>query len=1100
MVAPASLPPANAQSSSVAASRQFNIPAQALTSALAQFGRQSGLQVAFPAEASQGVRANAVVGSFTPQQALSNLLAGTGIVHRITPQGTAIIGNQDGGGAAATVDGAIALDTIDVSGGGGGADAPYRTPGTSAFISKEQLDRIPAIATGDIFREVPGVLSGSSHNGTAIDVNIRGMQGMNRVKVTVEGTQQESSTYRGYGGPDNRTYVDQDFLSGVEVEKGPSTGPNSAGAIGGVVNMRTLSADDLIQEGKSAGGRIRTSFTGNMVEPRMTGPLVTTADVLSSENWTGSAAVAVRHGGIELVGAFSRRQLGNYLAGSNHGDLTYPRRFWNGFNWGSATLRYTNVVPGQEVPNTSEDTTSGLLKAKIRWDDNQSLELGYIHYESDFGLVFPSQTFGNTIQQYGLSTVLSRRYYGRYKWNPADNDLVDLTANVWGTKLSSWDHPSFGTLSGAVIDTWSAGGDISNRSKVTTSLGELKLHYGAEYSYTDTIREREDMPAELRTDVKGTREVGGVFGRSSLSPTNWLTLDAGLRFDAFRTSGKGLGYDYEYPVDPPYFIQTPVYRHGKLEDSGFSPSFGVTVTPLDGLQLFAKYSKGWRPPSLNETYGPGGALATFHPSFDLKPERSDSFEFGVNVLRADAFRSGDKLRVKAAYFNNDYTDYIARYSWYENGSTNYRFTNLPGAKINGIEATVGYDTGRFFTDLTFNYYTKVEYCFRDAELEAIPEYDFSGGCSTFTSPSDWMGSYAPPKYSGTFTLGARLFDGKLTTGGRLNFFGTSPIREPTWQGTSVPKIWFATQTLDLFANLKLGEGTSLNFSVENVFDTFYISPLVVAQIPAPGRTARVALTMQLGDTSNFDVSGFSMPKLTSPGNGYNWSGPFAGLIGSYSVDESSDLGGAAGTIRRSGSSPWFPYTTALSTSQDPEAPSGGLFAGYNLHTNSPLVVGFDTSLERGKRVQGADQYSWQVQNQPTDGTSAISRTLTAYASSQMEWEAKVRGRVGFAFDRFMPYIAGGLTVGHFNYGYAFALSGTATNQANQTLPNPSSLKDTYVGWTLGAGLEHAMTDNLLLRAEFNYSDLGNKTFDTSAGVHRVDLTSHEWRLGVAYKF
>jgi outer membrane immunogenic protein len=62
------------------------------------------------------------------------------------------------------------------------------------------------------------------------------------------------------------------------------------------------------------------------------------------------------------------------------------------------------------------------------------------------------------------------------------------------------------------------------------------------------------------------------------------------------------------------------------------------------------------------------------------------------------------------------------------------------------------------------------------------------------------------------------------------------------------------------------------------------------------------------------------------------------------------------------------------------------------------------------------------------------------------------------------------------------------------------LKDTYVGWTLGAGLEHAMTDNLLLRAEFNYSDLGNKTFDTSAGVHRVDLTSHEWRLGVAYKF
>ncbi|MGE8941934.1 outer membrane protein [Leptospira interrogans] len=69
-----------------------------------------------------------------------------------------------------------------------------------------------------------------------------------------------------------------------------------------------------------------------------------------------------------------------------------------------------------------------------------------------------------------------------------------------------------------------------------------------------------------------------------------------------------------------------------------------------------------------------------------------------------------------------------------------------------------------------------------------------------------------------------------------------------------------------------------------------------------------------------------------------------------------------------------------------------------------------------------------------------------------------------------------------------------------TVPGPVKFKDTFVGWTLGAGIEHAMTDNLILRAEYRRNDFGRKTFEIAGEKHEVELTSDEWKFGAAYKF
>ncbi len=87
-------------------------------------------------------------------------------------------------------------------------------------------------------------MSGENRNSGAIDVNIRGMQGANRVPVVVDGAFNTTTVQRGHQGVASRTYIDTDFIGGVEIQKGPSFGGEGAGAIGGLVSMRTINADD----------------------------------------------------------------------------------------------------------------------------------------------------------------------------------------------------------------------------------------------------------------------------------------------------------------------------------------------------------------------------------------------------------------------------------------------------------------------------------------------------------------------------------------------------------------------------------------------------------------------------------------------------------------------------------------------------------------------------------------------------------------------------------------------------------------------------------------------------------------------------------------
>ncbi len=94
--------------------------------------------------------------------------------------------------------------------------------------------------------------------------------------------------------------------------------------------------------------------------------------------------------------------------------------------------------------------------------------------------------------------------------------------------------------------------------------------------------------------------------------------------------------------------------------------------------------------------------------------------------------------------------------------------------------------------------------------------------------------------------------------------------------------------------------------------------------------------------------------------------------------------------------------------------------------------------------------------------------------TDMDYLATVRGRVGVAFDRVFVYATGGAAIADTTYTADF---GAPVTGAQQFFGRRS---DTQLGYTVGAGVETAITDAVSLKAEYLYYDLGSITVNVPA--------------------
>jgi len=157
----------------------------------------------------------------------------------------------------------------------------------------------------------------------------------------------------------------------------------------------------------------------------------------------------------------------------------------------------------------------------------------------------------------------------------------------------------------------------------------------------------------------------------------------------------------------------------------------------------------------------------------------------------------------------------------------------------------------------------------------------------------------------------------------------------------------------------------------------------------------------------------------------------------------------------------------------------GVHAGYNYQFGS-FVVGLEGDIEG---VFGGDDNDFNGVLFDRFGNLAD----VAFSANSLDWQGSIRGRVGFAFDRALIYATGGFAFGGVSGGFSQGL-----------LDNND---DTLTGWTLGAGVEYAITNNLTTRVEYRYTNFsGNDSVFNNVNFGGGDLDFHTVRVGLSYKF
>lgn len=858
------------------ATRPFNIPAQSLSSVVGAFGRQSGLQVTLATPSAGNVRTNAVTGSFTVRDALSRLLAGTGVNFRITGNGrTVIIGTGQSTVDLSGTEGTTVLETITVTGktgrnsiaGSGYQGTPdwvYETPASVSVVGREAIQSAGVRNTRDVFNRVSGVYAGEG-NGSfpTVSPNVRGLQESGRVVVSIDGARQNAQRGAAFGGATSYTasagqgYVDVAFIRAVEIEKITNARSGNAGSLGGKVEFRTVSADDLIAAGENKGGEVNVSRGTN------------------GYDFQGSVLGAVRSpdGPLSFVAGYSRTIMDEYKIGTK-GEAR------------STALTMKDLL--------GRDGWSTFFKGEGDFGDVKA-SLSWMHQENDF------------VQ--GASTVIDREsvrndsVVAKLDWDP-ESELIDFKSSLWLNDNMTHElraARTYAVETNLDMGLRSFGGSLENTSRFDTVAGALSLNYGAEafrdiatsVATSAKIAENPSFASSYTSfSPAGRRDVASLFLNGELEPADWITLSGGVRYDWSRLKGSATYYstrsylidtsvacdpvrnhytalDYFnrvfLPANPSWATRYALYlarawpnasagcmpgtgtttppipvteypEHNVDIDRTYSdwlPSATIELKPVDWFRPYVSYSQSLRPPTILEAFFAGArpgdsAGYEYAPNQALRAEKATTYEIGANMSFDGVLLDDDSIRIKMAAFRREVKDYIALGYLVTDqvlDRTYTSFVNLDGTTyMRGLEFEGNYDARSFWIGGSATF-LKTEW----------PEKTQVFSNSTTTTTGEivaWPGDVAP-KVKLTLDGGMRFFDEKFSLGARLNHVTPTQSRTLDTEG-NLREVTDPYTTVDLYGSYAFNDKATLRFAVNNLTDRKYIP--AASAYTAPGRT------------------------------------------------------------------------------------------------------------------------------------------------------------------------------------------------------------------------------------------------------------------------
>lgn len=279
---------------------------------------------------------------------------------------------------------------------------------------------------------------------------------------------------------------------------------------------------------------------------------------------------------------------------------------------------------------------------------------------------------------------------------------------------------------------------------------------------------------------------------------------------------------------------------------------------------------------------------------------------------------------------------------------------------------------------------------------------------------------------------------------------------------------------------------------------------------------------QAADLSDLPVLRGSLPGGLSTAT-RNWDGWYAGGQVGYAtanIDFTQTVVGLTNSIFRNSVLQQPTSQLSLLNKASVQSTGFGAFVGRNYQYDD-LVFSLEANYNYINNLVGKSSASigpLQITNptgqvSPPGVTTTYAVTLTGTATAQIKDVITFRGRAGWAYENFLPYMFGGLAVGRMDV-YRNVTSavtrrddvtstdifGVTTTTIGPTLPVPSvsqsltqeRTNNFVIGWTLGLGMEYMVWNCLFLRGEWEYIKF--------VQVMNTPIAMNSARLGIGYKF
>ncbi len=581
-----------------------------------------------------------------------------------------------------------------------------RTTVTTKELERRQSDNI-----FNVLQDIPGVSVDGGPIAGGMKFNIRGFGDTEDVLIKLDGAVRNFEKYRFGGG----VFVEPELLKTVEVTRGPAGALQGSGAIGGVVEMRTKDAADLLQPGRRLGASLKGGFATN-----------------NAEKYGSASVYGLPIGKLDLLANITWR---------DSDDIT--------------------TASGRKLQNTTAKRLSGLMKATYRLRPGAMLSLGEVYFEDN-----TLQPFDATIGIPGIFGFVRRAVTdststANFEYTPIEQSFIpwiNVKGNVGytGTSVTDSDRQD---ASGVIVpnsptnffDYRIATLNLTNTSSFRLGPLQTALTYGIQYN-----RNNRDARINQLNPSSGFRETVENLAQPSGTRT-YLAYMLESRFEIGQVSlTTGFRHDkYEVEVDAQQ-TRALLQAEGRsplIDFAKTTPSAGIAWNLLGGpATLFYNYAEAFRPPLVDEYFTQGafsrcagflfGALASASGVCGDRyiPQSSRNHEFGLSLNYPGLFASGDLLTAKVVYFRSRV--FNALYSLAARaasgafceplnptGGNNVctNFTQDGEEKREGVEFELGFRTGRWFSNLAVAAVRGKQVCDGERDL-----FDIAGDTLVFT--------------------------------------------------------------------------------------------------------------------------------------------------------------------------------------------------------------------------------------------------------------------------------------------------------------------------------------------------------------------------------